>query len=82
MGRRELQAHLGELDTNCNSSSFLKSIMKMADVDINPFIDHYKTDAQPDKTGETIPLNPEGVVVVGGAIWEPRMRNIIGRSEY
>ena len=32
----------------------------MADVDTNPFGDHDKTDAQPDETGETIPLNPGG----------------------
>ena len=32
----------------------------MADVDIDPFGNHNKTDAQPDKTGETIPLIPGG----------------------
>ena len=32
----------------------------MADIDIDPFNNHDKTDAQPDKTGETIPLIPGG----------------------
>ena len=40
--------------------------MKIADVDIDPFSDHDKTDAQPDETGETISLIPGG-----GATWEP-----------
>ena len=35
----------------------------MAEVDIDPFDDHDKTDAQPDETGETIPLI---LGVVGG----------------
>ena len=43
----------------------------MTNVDINPFSDHDKTDAQPDETGKTIPLNPGEVVVGGGATWEP-----------
>ena len=33
----------------------------MADIDINPFGDHDKMDAQPDETGETIPVIPGGV---------------------
>ena len=40
----------------------------MADIDINPFGDHDKTDSHPDE-GENIPLplvNP-----VGGSRWEP-----------
>ena len=41
----------------------------MADIDIDPFGDHDKMDTQPDKTGETIPLNPGEVE--GGATWEP-----------
>ena len=49
-------------------SSFLKGVIKMADIDIDLFGDHDKTGAQPDKTGETIPLIPGGV---GGATWEP-----------
>ena len=57
MGLRELKAQLEELGTNCNSSSFLKSVMKMADIDVNPFSDHDKEDAQPDKIGKTIPFN-------------------------
>ena len=40
--------------------------MKIADIDIDPFSDHDKIDPQPDETGETIPLNPGGVVVGGG----------------
>ena len=71
VGPREPKAQLGELDRNCNSSSFFKGITKMADNDIEPFGDHSKTDTQPDETGETIPLNPEGVVVGRGATWEP-----------
>ena len=70
MGPREPEAQLGELDINCNSSSFLKGVMKIADIDINPFSDHDKMDAQPDKKGKTIPLNPGGVMG-GGPTWEP-----------
>ena len=44
--------------------------MKMADIDINPFGYHDKTDAQPDETGKTISLNPGGVMG-GGATLEP-----------
>ena len=69
VGPREPKVQMGELNTNCNSSVFLKGVMKMADVDINPFGDHNKTDAQPDESGETIPLIPGGVR--GGATWEP-----------
>ena len=58
VGPREPKVQLGELDTNCNSSSFLKGVMKMVDIDINPFGDHSRTDAQPDETGKTIPLIP------------------------
>ena len=47
--------------------------MKMADIDINPFGNHDKTVVQPDKTGETIPLNPGGVMG-GGATWEPECK--------
>ena len=68
VGPREPKVQMGELNTNCNSSVFLKGVMKMADVDINPFGDHNKTDAQPDESGETIPLIPGGVR--GGATWE------------
>ena len=79
---REPKAQLGELDTNCNSSSFLQGIMKMADVDIDSFSDHDKMDAQPDETGETIPLRPGGVVVGGGSYLGTRTgaRNIIQRN--
>ena len=41
----------------------------MADVDIDPFSDHNKTDTWPDEMGETIPLTPGGVI--GGGTWEP-----------
>ena len=35
----------------------------MADIDIDPFSDHDKTDASPDEpTGETIPLTQGGVI--------------------
>ena len=43
----------------------------MADIDIDPFRDHDKTDSQPDETGETIPLNTGGGVMGGGSTWEP-----------
>ena len=61
-------APLGEVDTHCNSSSFLKGVMKMAGGDINPFGEHDKTDAQPD-TNETIPSVLDGVI--GVPSWEP-----------
>ena len=32
----------------------------MADIDIDPFGDHDKTDSHPDETGESIPLNSRG----------------------
>ena len=50
--------------------------MKMADMDIDPFSDHDKTDAQPD-TGETIPFTPEGVIE-GGSSWEPERETSFG----
>ena len=62
MSPREPKVQLGELDTNCSLSSFLKGTMKMADADIDPFGDHDKMDAQLDETGETIPLNQGGVM--------------------
>ena len=40
----------------------------MADVDINPFGNHDKTDLHPDE-GESIPLTPE-VEIGGGSSWE------------
>ena len=40
----------------------------MADVDIDPFGEHHRTNSHPDKTGEIIPLTPGGV---GGSAWEP-----------
>ena len=45
----------------------------MADMDINPFGKHNKTDAVPDKqpdTDETIPFTLGGVIE-GGSTWEP-----------
>ena len=42
----------------------------MADVDIDPFGEHDKTDSHPDDTGENIPLNAGGGVM-GGSTWEP-----------
>ena len=76
VGQREPKAQLGELDTNCNSSSFLKGIMKMAGVDMGLFNNHNKMDTQPDKTGETISLNPGGVG--GAATWEPEQETSFG----
>ena len=38
----------------------------MADVDINPFGEHDRTESRTDETGENIPLTP-----VGGSTWEP-----------
>ena len=67
MGSRELKAQLGELDTNCSLSSFLKGIMRMADIAIDPFGGHDKKDTQPDETAKTIPVNPRGVMGGGGA---------------
>ena len=78
MGPRELKACLGELYTNCNSLFFLKGIMKMADADINPFSDHDEMDAQPDKTGKTVPLNPGGGAMGGGAPWKPEQEISFG----
>ena len=50
----EPKAQFGELDAHYNSSSFLKGVIKMADIDIDPFHDHDKMDPWPDKTGETL----------------------------
>ena len=38
----------------------------MADVDIDPFGEHDRTESRTDETGENIPLTP-----VGGSTWEP-----------
>ena len=38
----------------------------MADVDINLFGEHDRTESRTDETGENIPLTP-----VGGSTWEP-----------
>ena len=55
---------LGDLDTTCNSSLFLKDIMKMA---CDPVSDHDKTATQSNE-GKTIPLTPEEVI--GGGTWK------------
>ena len=47
---------LGDLDIYYNSSSFLGSYEKMADIDIDPF-------------GENIPIIPG--TMGGGSTWEP-----------
>ena len=44
----------------------------MADINIDPFGEHDKTDSHPDDTGNNIPLppvNPGGAM--GGSTWEP-----------
>ena len=41
----------------------------MADVDINPFGEHDKTDAHPNERLETIPLNARGAM--RRSTWEP-----------
>ena len=41
----------------------------MADVDIDSFGNHDKTDAHPDEAGENVPLTPGGAM--GGDTWEP-----------
>ena len=38
----------------------------MADIDIDPFGEHDRTEYRTDETGENIPLTP-----VGGSTWEP-----------
>ena len=38
----------------------------MADVDIDPFGEHDRTESRTDETGENIPLTP-----VGGSTWKP-----------
>ena len=41
----------------------------MADIDIDPFGDHDKTESRPDELmGENIPLTPGG-----GSTWEPEL---------
>ena len=57
LGPKELKAEVGNVNTHCNSSYFLKGVMKMADVDIDSFSEHDKTDTQPDETGEKL-LSP------------------------
>ena len=66
---KEFKVPLGDLDIYYSSSSFLKYYGKMADVDIDPFGDHDKTDSHPDE-GEAIALNPGGGAM-GGSTWEP-----------
>ena len=71
------RAPLEDLDKTCNSSYFLKGVMKMADVDINPFDEHGKTDKQPD-TGETVPFTPEPEQEIsfgGGKLSQPDSKN-------
>ena len=47
----------------------------MADVDIDPFGEHDKTDEH-SVEGETIPSTPEGSI--GGSIWEPEQETSFG----
>ena len=77
VGPKELKAQLGELDICYNLSSFLKDIMKMADIDIDPFGNH-KMDTQSNElTDKNIPLTPGGVIGLG-AIWEPEQETSFG----
>ena len=78
MVAKELKVPLGDLDIYYSLSSFLGSHEKMADVNIDPFGEHDKTDSHPD-TVENIPLTS------GGAMEEPlgaraRTKNIIWRK--
>ena len=56
---------MGELDTNCDLLSFLKGVMKMANIDIDPFGEHDKPDQgmseYPDE-GEMILIDMGGVI--------------------
>ena len=63
------RAWRGDLGRSCNSSSFLKDVMKMVDVYIDPFSDYDKMDAH-SNIGETIPFTAGGEVE-GGSTWEP-----------
>ena len=42
------------------SPSFLKGTIKMADIDIDPFGEHDRTESRTDETGENISLTPVG----------------------
>ena len=45
---------------------------KIADVDIDPFSEHDRTESRTDETGENIPLTPVGPEGVWGrSTWEP-----------
>ena len=54
---RELRICFGYLDIYYNSSSFLESYEKMADVDIDRFGEHDKTDLHPDENILPPPVN-------------------------
>ena len=41
----------------------------MADIDIDPFGEHDRTELRTDETGENIPIPP--VTPVSGSTWEP-----------
>ena len=69
----ELRVPWGDLDICYNSSSFLERYDKTADIDIDPFGEHYKTDSHPDETCENIPLTP-GQSMGGGSTWEPECK--------
>ena len=53
---------MGDLDIYYNSSSFLKSYEKIAEIDMDPFGERDKTDSHSDMTGEIIPLKPGGAI--------------------
>ena len=48
----------------------------MADIDIDPFAKHDRTESRTDETGENIPLSP-----VGGSTWEPEHKQERGESQ-
>ena len=64
------KAKVGNVNAHYNLSFFLKGVMKMADVDVDPVGRHDKTDAQPD-TDETIPFTL-GEVIAGKSTWESK----------
>ena len=67
MGPNEPKTPLGDLHSTYNSSSVSRYYGKMADLDINLFREHDKTNAHSDEIGNLTP----GGGVGGGSTWEP-----------